>query len=67
MRDKLEEIRTTLQNPLHIVQDSLKKRITHYYQYYKNRKSPAKYLRVIVKYLNGKGFIITAYYIGKIR
>jgi hypothetical protein len=37
--------------------------VRYYYKYYKNRKSKAKYLRVIVKYLNGEGFIITAYFV----
>lgn len=40
----------------------LDKTINYYYKYFKNRKSPAKYLLVIVKYLNGEGFIVTAYF-----
>ncbi|MEK6826810.1 MAG: hypothetical protein AABX90_04230 [Nanoarchaeota archaeon] len=39
----------------------------YYYKYYKHRKDQDKYLLVIVNYLNGEGFIITAYYIRYIR
>gem|GEM_PF-5509563 len=34
--------------------------LVHYSLYYKERLSSAKYLFVIVKYLNNEGFIITA-------
>ncbi len=34
----------------------------YYYKYYKNRKSTDKFLLVIVKYLNGDGFVISAFY-----
>jgi len=37
-----------------------------YYRYYKDRKT-AKYLLIIVKYLNGQGFIITSFYTDKIK
>jgi len=39
----------------------------YYYKYFKHRKSSDKYLMVIVNYLNGEGFIITAYYVSHIR
>ena len=56
-----EEIKQTLQKPLKILKGKNKKYF--YYQYFKNKKSPAKFLRVIVKYLNGDGFVITAYFV----
>ena len=63
-KDKLIE---TLQNPDKIVDtiqlDSSKR---FYYKYYKNRLSLNKFLRVIVKYLNGHGFIITGQFVAKI-
>ncbi|MBS3124621.1 hypothetical protein J4437_08415 [Candidatus Woesearchaeota archaeon] len=66
MQNKIEEIKETLINPLKIINYSLEDDIKYYYRYYKNRKSTAKYLRVIVKYLNGKGFIITSYFVDRI-
>ena len=39
----------------------------YYYKYYKHRKSKDKYLMVIVNYLNGTGFVITAYYVSYIK
>lgn len=67
MNNQLENIKDTLVNSLKIIKYELEDNIAYYYKYYKNRKSIAKYLRVIVKYLNGKGFIITAYFIDKIK
>jgi len=55
------EIETVLLNPIKIIQKSTNKYF--YYSYFKNKNSSAKYLRVIVKYLNGSGFIITSYFV----
>lgn len=64
MTNYLEEIKQTLIQPDKIVgslyDDSKKK----YYKYYKDRK---QYLRVIVKYLNGDGFVISAYFVRNIK
>ena len=67
MQNRLDDIKNTLENPIKITDYSLEEEVKHYYQYYKNAKSKAKYLRVIVKYLNGKGFIITAQFVDKIK
>ena len=56
-----EIIKDTLKHPITINQPYEGKK-HYYYSYYKNRKSPDKYLIVIVNYLNGKSFIITAFY-----
>lgn len=61
MHQKLEEIQQTLLHPLKIT--CLTSDLAYYYTYYKQRTSKAKYLRVIVKYLNGKGFIVTSYFV----
>lgn len=63
----LEEIQETLKNPLGVSSLSDDEKINYYYKYFKNRPSPAKYLLVIVKYLNGEGFIVTAYFVRTIR
>ncbi len=38
----------------------------YYYKYFKDRKDPDRYLMVIVKYLNGSGFVITSFYVRNI-
>lgn len=37
--------------------------LVRYHSYQKDRKHPEKYLRIIVKYLNGDGFIVTAHFV----
>mgnify|MGYP001614297181 FL=1 len=50
----------TLKNPTKFIDfDNSKK---YFYKYFKNRISKEKYLLVLVKYLNGEGFVITAYF-----
>ncbi len=67
MHNQLEEIRTTLQSPSKIADYNIDENIKYYYKYYKHKSQNAQYLRIIVKYLNGKGFIITAYFVDKIQ
>jgi len=55
----MEEIELTLTKPLKIVDKEGDK--AYYYHYFKSRKSAFKYVRSIIKYLNGHGFVITAY------
>lgn len=62
-----EEIKETLENPTKITDYSFDENVKYYYKYFKDRKSSAKYLLTIVKYLNGGGFIITAYFVGSIK
>lgn len=66
MRGKIEAIEETLKNPVKITDYEFDQDVRYYYRYYKQRASRAKYLRVIVKYLNGYGFIITAYFVEQI-
>ncbi|MBI4116195.1 hypothetical protein HY449_00450 [Candidatus Pacearchaeota archaeon] len=56
-----EEIKQTLTNPLRIVQKSKGK--CFYYQYFKYKELPHRHLKVIVRYLNGNGFVITAHFV----
>lgn len=60
MENYLEEIKETLKNPLKIIPHETGD-LYDYYNY-KNRKEKAKCLQVVVKYLNGEGFVITAYF-----
>lgn len=36
--------------------------VYYYYKFYKYKKAPYKFLCIAVKYLNGTGYIITAYF-----
>jgi len=59
-----EEIKLTIKNPLKIIEK--KKGKYYYYQYFKYKRFPSKFLRTIVKYLNGGGYIITSYFVKNI-
>ena len=62
----LEELKDILKNPLKITDYELDSNVKYYYKYFKERET-AKYLLVIVKYLNEHGFIITAYFVKNIK
>ncbi len=57
-----KEIKETLQKPDAITDSNTDENVHFYYRYYKYLTSPHKYILVIVKYLNGKGFIISAFF-----
>ena len=59
----LSIIEQTIKNPVKVTEYPLDPQIRYYYSYNKNRASKAKYLRVIIKYLNGEGFVITAFFV----
>ena len=63
MTNHLEQIKETLIKPDKITSSIYDSYKSSYYRYYKNEH---KFLRVIVKYLNGDGFVITVYFIGRI-
>lgn len=56
------DIEGAIRKPTKVIDDE-KENITIYYGYFKHRKEPAKYLKVIVKYLNGEGYVITSYFV----
>ena len=63
-QDKIIE---TLERPDKII-DSLKDEDTkYYYKYYKHFDSPYRFMRVIVKYLNGEGFVISSHFVKDLR
>ena len=57
-----EDVEKTVINPIKIVQTRKPNKFFYYY-YYKDRKGKSKYLRVIARYLNGDGFVVTAYFV----
>ncbi len=62
---EIDEIESTLKNPDNFIE--VKEDVYNYYKYFKHRSSGPKYLKVIVKYLNEEGFVVTAYYVKNIR
>ena len=65
MEKYIEEIKETIKIPDKIINCSYNK--AHYYKFYKNLKRPNNFILIVVKYLNGEGFIITTYQTDKIR
>ncbi len=63
MQNSFGIIENTIKNPDKMLQYSRDSAIRFYYTHHKNRKSNAKYLRVVVKYLNGEGFVVTAFFV----
>ena len=61
-----ELIKETLEKPTKITSHSYDETVYKFYKYYKNRKHPEKFVMVLVKYLNGDGFVITAHCMDKI-
>lgn len=55
------EIQETLKNPQKIIEED--NNVVILYRYYKERKEPEKYLKLMVKYLNGDGYVITSYFV----
>src|SRR3989344_4709791 len=66
MSDKIEYVMETLTKPLIITESENNQNVKYYYRHYKNINLKEKYLIVITKYLNGKGFIITSFYVNRI-
>lgn len=62
-----EKIVETLEKPDKITDSLEDEEIKYYYKYYKNMPSPYKFVRVIAKYLNGEGFIISSHFVKAIR
>ena len=58
--EKYELIEETILKPDKVTDYDIDESVKYYYKYYKHRSSHEKYLQIVVKYLNGKGFILTA-------
>lgn len=61
----IEEIKQTLLNPIKTSAHEYGN-IYDFYSYFKSRQFMSKYFKVVVKYLNGNGFVITAYFVKRI-
>jgi len=58
MVSAVEGVRETLEHPDKILKGVVDPQVHYYFRHY---KLPGKFLLVAVKYLNGNGFIVTAY------
>jgi|SRR3989344_356733 len=63
----LEEIKEALQKPDKITSYSFDEDVRYFYKYYKHLEKPNNYLLVVVKYLNGDGYVISSYLENKIK
>jgi len=63
MTNYLEEIKQTLINPDKITNSINSDTKVNYYKYYKGKR---QCLKIVVNYLNGNGFVITAYFVKNI-
>ena len=57
----------TVRNYDKITQVHADQTIYYFWKYYKNKLNPNKFLLVVVKYLNGNGYVLSAYYEDKIK
>lgn len=55
-----EWIEETIKKPDKITQIHIDETIHYFYKYYKNRQPSERFLQVVVKYLNGEGYVMTA-------
>lgn len=62
-----EKIVETLEKPDKIISSLKDEKARFYYKYYKYRQSQNKFMMVLVKYLNGDGFTISAHFVPRIK
>ena len=62
-----EKIIETLEKPDKIIESLEDSNTKYYYKYYKHLLPPYNFMRVIGKYLNGGGFIISAHFVKRIQ
>ncbi|MEK6927214.1 MAG: hypothetical protein AABX11_02175 [Nanoarchaeota archaeon] len=58
-----DRIIETLEKPDKITSSLKDEETKYYYKYYKNLPSSYKFVRVIAKYLNGEGYIISSHFV----
>lgn len=64
--NKIKEVEDIVKNPEIMRFSEYDKNVKFYFRTCKDMKSEAQYIIIIVKYLNGEGFIITSFYTNKI-
>lgn len=66
MHNQIENIQNALKNSTTIRHSEEDEKVKYFYKDFKNKDPRERYLFVLVKYLNGKGFIITSFFTNKI-
>ncbi len=61
---EIEEIEQTILNPSKVLK--IREDKYYYFHYFKHKKIPRKFLRIIVKYKNDKWLIMTAHFVSNI-
>ena len=61
-----EEIEETLQNPDNIIPDE-REDVENFFKFFKHKKQKSKFLKVIVRFLNTEGYVITAHFARTVR
>ncbi len=61
-----EEIYETLKKPDSIILDE-REDVENFFKFFKHKKQKSKFLKVIVKFLNNEGFVITAHFVRSIK
>ena len=67
MKNQIERIKETLKEPDEIRESIYDESVWLFYRFYPRSPVTKKYMLVVVKVLNSKGFIITAFYTDKIK
>jgi len=67
MKNQIERVKETLRSPEEIRESIYDKSIWLFYKFYPKTPVTKKYMLVVVKVLNSKGFIITAFYTDEIK
>jgi len=65
MSNYLEETEETIKFSQKIIPHT-RGRLFDFYKHYKHKKGKLKFLKVVAKYLNGEGFILSAYFVPRI-
>lgn len=65
--EDLEILKEGLEKPDKITDYSYDSSVRYYYKYFKDKQPPKRFLCIAIKYLNGEGYIITAYFEKKIK
>jgi len=66
LENQIEKISMTLESP-EIICYSSKEELYHYYRHFTGTPVSEKYLLVVVKHLNDEGFVVTGFFVSKIK
>ena len=62
-----ELIKETIEEGDKIIDNEFSESIKYFYKFYKHAKKPNRCLCVVINYLNGKGYVLTAYFTKNIK